>query len=179
MGVDKGLLREIRDDGTTPAWTRIALDKLARVSDGVAVSIRGEQRPSYTRELPEFELIEDTHVAPGPMGALLSVFEAKRQDLLVLAVDMPDINVAILERLTRERGPDHDAVLFRGAHGLEPLCALYGASGLDKLSVAVSEARNHGYSLQQIPDFMNVRELELDGATAACFRNINSAGDMR
>ena len=178
MGVDKGLLREIQDDGTTPSWTRIALDKLARVSDEVAVSIRGEQRAAYARDLPEVELIEDTHRAPGPMGALLSVFASRRRDLLVLATDMPDMHVAVLERLTRERGTDDDAVLFRGARGWEPLCALYGASGLEKLSRAVSAGRLDGYSLQQVPNIMNVRELPLDETSAACFRNLNSAVDM-
>lgn len=47
----------------------------------------------------QFSCIQDYYPEKGPMGGILSALETLNEDLIVLAVDMPEVNHAMLSRL--------------------------------------------------------------------------------
>jgi molybdopterin-guanine dinucleotide biosynthesis protein A len=92
----------------------------------VFLSIRRDQAGTFGREA--FSLLCDTVEGLGPMGGILSAFEAHPGAAwLVLACDLPYVDAATLGHLVRHRNREKVATAFASAHdGLpEPLCAIY------------------------------------------------------
>lgn len=189
MGRDKGLLFGSAGVGTdqpgAPAektWAESALDRLRGLCDSVALSIKADQQAVYARRFPGIDLIVDTVPVPGPMGAILSAYAARRCDLLVLAVDMIAMPPVLLGRLLAARsgapGRLAQGVVFRGEKGIEPLAAFYTAAGLAGLAQAAASGRLAGYSLQQLPGLVDLLELRVAPEEAPYFRNVNRPQDL-
>ncbi len=91
---------------------------------------RGQVNP---HGLPQIEdVVEDI----GPMGGILSAFQAHPvKAWLVLACDLPFLTEATLRDLITRRDPSQWASAYRSAHdGLpEPLCAIYEPAMAGKL----------------------------------------------
>jgi molybdopterin-guanine dinucleotide biosynthesis protein A len=91
----------------------------------VTVSASREQagRPAY-QGLP---LVFDAESVQGPAAGLLAAWDVHPGvALLVLAVDMPLANHALLAYLAAHRAPGRAATAFRGQDGiLEPLCTIF------------------------------------------------------
>lgn len=86
-------------------------------------------RPDQTADMPEgFELLPDSFLGLGPMGALLSAFrQAPGSAWLVLACDLPFVDDAALQHLIANRNPAAPATAYRNPdNGLpEPLIAIW------------------------------------------------------
>ncbi|MCB9496045.1 MAG: NTP transferase domain-containing protein [Fibrobacteria bacterium] len=121
MGTDKAHL-EWRGEGATLRLGRI----LSRVCSRVFLSrAPGQDVPEGWEES---EVIRDLEVASGPLRGILSAFE-KHPDAawLVVAVDQPLVDEALLHRLVEGRGEGVHATCFLDSDGEwpDPTCALY------------------------------------------------------
>lgn len=117
MGWDKALL-EI--DGETLA--RRAERVLRAVCDDVVEVGPGYSTLPATREDPP---------GAGPVAALLAGFDALRMRVvLLLAVDMPFIEISLLRMLARH--PGNDTVVPVADGRLQVTCARYGAEALEQ-----------------------------------------------
>lgn len=130
MGTDKALLRI---SGATLLARQVALcDSLG--ARRVWVSGR---TPAQLEGLDASALPDD---APGrgPLGGIATVLRASRAPhLLVLAVDMPLLDTALLGRLLRLRAPGM-GVVPRGPGGCEPLAAVYPTEFLATADAALA-----------------------------------------
>ena len=122
MGQDKGTLRY---GNTSLPQVVKTWHLLQRVCAAAYVSINADQTAhDVYSDLP---VIVDTRADRGPLGGLLSAFEAEPATAwLVLAVDMPRVSVALLRNLITQRDPTRIATVHCHADGtLEPLCAIW------------------------------------------------------
>ena len=116
---------------------------LSSVLDRVYISVRDDQRDEpVRRELPQ---IVDTFEDAGPAAGILSA-QALYPDVawLVIACDLPRLNVETLQRLLQARDPKREATAFISSHdGLpEPLCALWEPASHAKLLERVQAGRS-------------------------------------
>ena len=121
MGQDKALLRR---DGQSQLARAFAL--LEDVTDRVFVSTRSDQQ--HDTERSRFPRIVDQHDDIGPVAGILSAMrEYPNVDWLVVACDLPNLDLQTLNTLVARRAEDKPFTAFRSSHdGLpEPLCALY------------------------------------------------------
>ena len=128
MGRDKALLSR---DGTSQLAHVAAL--LEKVTDRVFVSTRSELQGETERS--RFAQIVDRYKDIGPIAGILSAMdEYPEVNWLVVACDLPNIDVATLRYLLENRSAEQPFTAFRSSYdGLpEPLCALY-LSGSDAI----------------------------------------------
>ena len=99
---------------------------LGEVTERAFVSAREDQRGDPLRAA--HPLMIDSYESVGPAAGILSAQDAFPDAAwLVLACDLPLLDLATLERLLAERDPAADATAFTSRHdGLpEPLCAIW------------------------------------------------------
>lgn len=126
MGRDKALLAYT---GSETQLERTA-GLLQAVCTRTFVSLRREQRfPIPSGVAPLFDALDDVH---GPLRGILSAMnEFPEADWLVLACDLPKLQIATLEKLIASYRalPEPQLLAYRSHHdGLpEPLCAIYPA----------------------------------------------------
>lgn len=128
MGSDKALL--LRDGRSQLEYVA---DLLGKVTDGVFVSVREEQRHEPERQ--RHAQVVDRFEGIGPVAGILSAMaEHPGADWLVVACDLPNIDEATLTHLLENRSETRPFTAYQSSHdGLpEPLCALYRA-GSDEL----------------------------------------------
>jgi molybdopterin-guanine dinucleotide biosynthesis protein A len=121
MGRDKALLQ--RDGKSQLAYMAGLLQK---VTDRVFVSTRANQQDDPERG--RFEIIIDRYDGIGPVAGILSAMDTHPEvDWLIVACDLPNIDIVTLEFLLDNRSAEKPFSAFRSSHdGLpEPLCALY------------------------------------------------------
>lgn len=103
---------------------------LQKVCDKTFLSIRPEQET----ELPsEMNLILDENEYKGPYNGLLSAYrQHPNVAWLVLACDLPLMDLAAIEQLLALRNPDKIATAFATRENPlpEPLCAIWESEGL-------------------------------------------------
>lgn len=119
MGVDKGDLSYFG-----VSQRRHVAGLLATVCEASHVSCRADQA---ARVEPELNCLPDLAPGLGPLAGVAAAF-AHRPDAawLVVACDMPALDVATLRALSAGRGPEWDAVAFRAPDGgPEPMAALW------------------------------------------------------
>lgn len=141
MGADKAAL--VHPDGRTLA--RRTCDLLDDAGCGaVMLSLRHDQEiPPGFGGTEEPGIVRDPE--GGSAGPLAGMLAAMRQhpdaDWLVLACDLPRLDVETLRLLVSSRRPDETFLSYRSEFdGLpEPLCALYAAGALPILEKAVAD----------------------------------------
>ena len=167
MGQDKAAL--IIDD--KPLW-RHQITTLEAVGAS-EILISGRSDGPYAES--GYRIIEDIDPGFGPLGGIVSAFEAARHSmLLVLAVDLPRMTSAFLRSML----PHAPIVPLRGER-FEPLAAVYSMSALE---VFRQHLARHQLSMQNA-----VRELvergdlaicEVAAEAAALFDNLNTPEDL-
>lgn len=157
MGRDK---RRLAWGGGT--LERSGLEQLRRVVDRVVLSLSPDQEPSPDLPL-HVETVRDRYGEIGPAGGLITASDAVGGVAwLVLAVDMPGVTPAVLERLRQARDPTRAATLF-GTGAVddrsvpEPLCAIWEPAAVGCLRRQVSAGR---YSLRATLGKVPVRFLD-------------------
>ncbi|MCE9600058.1 MAG: molybdenum cofactor guanylyltransferase [Spirochaetia bacterium] len=169
MGQDKGLMIH---EGIT--WCERAAVLLADFCDSVLVSVR-EDQPGYAT-LPGIKLLIDRK-ASGPATALAQIHRLHpKEDLLVLASDMPLIQKQTLQSLleARQDEPNMDVYMYETDGHLQPLCSVYAQTGLALLANAVLRGR---LSFKDILPELGLHRILIPASPE--FFPINSPGDLR
>lgn len=169
MGQDKGLMMH---EGQT--WCERAVGLLSLHCSSVLVSVRADQ-PGYAT-LPGISIIVDKR-AMGPAAALAAIHAIHpREDVFVLACDMPLVTASTLEVLVqaRQSEPDMDAYLYEADGHLQPLCSIYLPEGLALLARAVERGK---LSFKEILPELGLHRIHVPGAPE--FLPINSPADLR
>ena len=165
MGRDKACLM----DGTGQELWRRQLDLLHDLGAAeVLISCRPDQ--SYL-EAAAAQLVFDRWDTAGPLGGILSCFEATATErLLVLAVDLPGMTRQVLEALALPQ--QISGLVFQNGGHLEPLAAVYPramvlsghqrlAAGQLSLQKWIVDSREH------------MQVLELPASWKSAFINVN------
>lgn len=104
-------------------------EHLYQLLTGMGISTKLSCRPDQVPDMPRgFELLPDSFLGLGPMGALLSAFrEAPDSAWLVLACDLPLVDEKALRYLTEQRDPAAAATAYRNPDNQlpEPLIAIW------------------------------------------------------
>lgn len=141
MGTDKAAL--VHPDGRTLA--RRGHDLLAEAGcQTVALSLRHDQElPPGFADLPHVMLVRDPEgLSQGPLGGMLAAMRLRPEaDWLMLACDLPRLDLATLRQLVSSKRPDEPFLSYRSEFDNlpEPLCALYAAAALPILEQAQAE----------------------------------------
>ena len=148
--------------------------RLERVTSRVVVAGRGRQ------DLGPWPSLDDGPGA-GPVAGILGAAAAFPDvDLLVLACDLPQVPVSLLDALVK--APGGDLCWPRWRRGVEPLCALYRPSALKVLAQRVTAGRFALQGLEREPGvevvFLEGETLEAHGDPATLFANLNTPGEL-
>jgi molybdopterin-guanine dinucleotide biosynthesis protein A len=141
MGRDKAAL--VHPDGRTLA--RRGHDLLVGAGcETVALSLRHDQElPPGFADLPHVMLVRDPEgMSQGPLGGMLAAMRLRPEAAwLMLACDLPRLDLATLSHLVTSKRPDEPFLSYSSEFdGLpEPLCALYAAAALPILEQAQAE----------------------------------------
>jgi len=173
MGADKALLEFC---GTR--MVDLVAHKLATLTDRIVVVARRRHQIGTIA----CSVIEDERPFAGPLAALIAGLRATAAETnLVVACDMPFLNVALLERLAELAGDDVDAVVPVTRTGPEPLHAAYRDCALEPLLASVAGGMR---SLRGAIEHMRVRwiseaewrPLDPEGRS---FINVNTPEEFR
>jgi len=153
-----------------PQW-KTAIDLMESLKIATYVSCREDQ----IREFEENKIISDRMNGIGPMAAILSAFMSEPDSAwLVLAADMPDMDVLTLEKLISARKSNRIATAFQDilTHEPEPLAAIYEPGAYRELLLYLS----HGNTCPR--KFLKQAKANLiDLEDLKAFRNINTPAE--
>ena len=125
-------------------------------------------------------VVPDLVSGAGALGGIYSALaHSNNPQTLVVACDLPFLNVAVLERLVRPRLPHVDIVIPRTRDGLQPLCAVYAT----RLAGVIRQRIDRG--LLKIVDLAEVVQIEEVGPEELAtydpgrlmFMNVNTPHD--
>ena len=127
-------------------------------------------------------VIEDEFPGHGPLGGIHAALRTSRQDLnLILAVDMPFVEVRFFEYIAKEAQRSAAVVTVpRAGGGWQPLCAVYRRKFAEIAEPALRAGKNKIDPLfGQVPVRV-VEEPELNEHDFAIemFRNLNTPEDL-
>lgn len=167
MGADKASL--VLDGGTL---LDRAVARLLGVADPVIIA---SGATSVTRA--NCLTVLDSSPGRGPLGGIVAALAASPRPLLAaVAVDMPDFDAALLQRLAT-LCVDCDAVVPMSDRGPEPLHAVYATSSLPALRDALASSDR---ALRTALQRLNVRYADaaaVDAPTGFAY-NLNSPDDI-
>ena len=178
MGADKGL---IEDKGV--AWAQSAFNKVASLGLPVALSVNPEQFTAYSSAFNESKLIID-HNEIQLKGPLLGVMSAHLkyplEDLLVLACDMPFMDMLLLQKLKDQYQLDAsvDAIIYTNNGEPEPLCGVYSAKALADILEKFSSGKLLKYSMKNMIEHINPYFISIEENEKKFFKNINTHADL-
>ena len=172
MGADKAFLEL---GGRTLLERALAL--LSEISPEVRIVGAREKFAAYGH------VIEDEFPGRGPLGGIHAALRASRADLnLILAVDMPLVEVRFLEYLVKEaRCCSATLTVPRAAGGWQPLCAVYRKEFVEIAEKALREERNKIDRLFSQVELRIVEQDELakQGFSPEMFHNLNTPQELR
>ena len=139
---------------------------------------RGQAKPQKRFYLsPETLLVADRFPYFSPLvGIATGLFYSRTEFNFVLACDMPQVKMGVVERLY-ESMEDFDAALPRSSYGLEPLCAVYRKSAL---GVFEARIRRGSLSVRDALEDLRVKVVPWDEETREeplVFMNLNTPAE--
>lgn len=183
LGTDKRRLRVTSGRGLLED----TIDKVAPLADEVLVAI-GNDAPAFADlGRPRVRLVEDEQPGAGPLGGIVAGLAAARSDLvLVVACDLPRLNVALLGALLG-MAEGCDLVVPRRQSGtLEMLLAVYRRTCLPSARARLARRRLRlaGLADELVAAGRVVSFVEEDALRAldpglASFYNLNTPDDLR
>lgn len=172
MQRDKGLLLK---NGQT--WAALAAQKLANFCPEFVFSINKKQLRHYSKLFNIHTFVFDNPIVPfkGPLLGVLSVhLQHPQQDLLVLACDLPDIDLCILEKLLAASTEKNEAVCcIQNSGQIEPLVAIYKATGLARIWHLIQQNQWHKASMLHVLSFLETEYLPVGENEEIYFKNYN------
>ena len=135
MGTDKGLILK---DGQ-PWFLQIG-NLIASLQLPVYFSIRTDQVDAYSMYVNKQSLVVDDSISEGPLRGVLSAFkEVNTGGLLVIACDMPELEISVIESLLNAYAHNHnDFYAYHDGSFYHPFPAVYLRRGVDALPAAKS-----------------------------------------
>jgi molybdopterin-guanine dinucleotide biosynthesis protein A len=178
MGKDKGLVKT-----GDQYWASLAAEKISSLAIPVVISVNRFQLPVYLREFKDNKLIPDdeTLKVRGPLSGILSVHNKnKRDDLLVLACDMPLMESFILQQLQNayKEDPGYQAYVYASDEGLEPLVGIYSHNALRKIIESVKAGKLKKFSMHSVLESLKVFRIEIPQENRQYFQNFNNPKDL-
>ena len=171
MGQDKALLPA---PGPELLWQRQL--RTLRELQPREILWSGPPRPGRPDDI---RIVPDALPSAGPLAGVSACLDVLRSDLLVvLAVDLPQINFALLAMLLSECSTGCGAVVQRGDF-FEPLAAVYPRQARDLAADHLRQGRRAmqgfvGAAIKQ--DLLQV--ITVAGKDDPLFKNLNSPGDL-
>ena len=130
MGKDKSLL----PFGKYKTLTAFQYEKLQTLFKTVYISTK-EEKFDF-----DAKLIKDCYKDSSPLVGLLSIFETLDvEEVFVLSVDAPFVDVETIKHIMKINIEEYDAVVAKSPKGIEPLCGRYKKSILPLLQKQYSE----------------------------------------
>ncbi len=172
MGRDKALL----DVGGRPLWQR----QWGLLAEAGAterfLSVRAEQDWAPA-ELPK---IMDVAPDAGPLAGIIAALERCTTPLLlVLAVDLPGMQAAYLQRLHERCGLERGVVPWRRGGRPEPLCAIYPREVLSEARELLAHGHNAVTGLAATAGSLGlIGTLAIEPDDEPLFVNWNHPGDI-
>jgi molybdopterin-guanine dinucleotide biosynthesis protein A len=172
LGQDKALL--VLD--SQPLLVR-TLDRLAAISDDLIVVANDPGRYAHLQLGVRFVCDE----RPG-VGSLMGIFSglrvARHRYALVVACDMPFLNVSLLRHLL-SLAPGYDVVVPRLGDEVEPLHAVYGQSCLPAIEQVLAQGRRRIIAFFDHVRVRHVLQGEIDSFDPEhlSFVNVNTPQD--
>jgi molybdopterin-guanine dinucleotide biosynthesis protein A len=144
-------------------------DRLKETFDQVLVSANDPEKYAFLG----LEVAPDKTPGQGPLMGIASALEASANEVnLVVASDMPDVDVPYARRLLAE-SDGYDAVVPRGSDGqVEPLLAVYRKSLADKMFEMIRSGERRIRSV-----FEHCRTKYVDLPDAEVIRNLNTVNE--
>jgi molybdopterin-guanine dinucleotide biosynthesis protein A len=175
MGTDKAM---VEIDGV-PLWNR-QIELLASLKP-VEVVVSGPRRPGFPGTLRN---LEDEGPSRGPLTGLATALRSARApDVMVLAIDLPDMSADFLTLLCTRASRGRGVVPFLSEPATrdrfyEPLAAIYP---VECLPLVVRQLAGTDWSMQ---NFVRagisaglLTEFEISAEARGQFRNLNTPGD--
>jgi molybdenum cofactor guanylyltransferase len=178
MGSDKGLL--ILNDRT---WTQKAIDTLNNFKTPIVISINKNQYQDYSTIFPIDTLIpDDTSLQLyGPLCGLLSIhLKYPKEDLLILACDMPLIDAELIKELVKKYRTETavDAFIYINDGEPEPLPGIYKSKGLAYVHYLYSNNQLPRHSMKYMLEQISTSVSRLPDDKKNCFRNFNTHAEL-
>jgi len=178
MGDDKGLLLFKNE-----TWAELAYKKVSALNPKTVVSIDPTQFQNYSPIFLRDDLITDNAglALAGPLLGIASVHcRFPREDLLVLACDMPAMQAVVLENLLRQYNKNcgDEVIAYRFGEQVEPLCSVYAAEGLAKILDSHWKKNLVDQSMMHVLETLQTRYIVPEASWRAFFRNMNSRSDL-
>ena len=125
-------------------------------------------------------VIADDVPGVGPLGGIVTAMRhAHHARLLVLACDMPHVNLQLVERLKQGLSPDRSALVPVCDGHVEPLAAAYHRRCLPLFE---EQVRRNALKLSDALEAAGATFVQIcpgeDGWPVDLFRNINAPGDL-
>ncbi|MEI9896853.1 MAG: molybdenum cofactor guanylyltransferase [Chthoniobacter sp.] len=159
-----------------PLWQRQVATLTALQPREIFVS----GRPAGPYAGSDVEVIPDLHPDCGPLSGLEAACSRMQTPwLCVLAVDLPWMTSAFLERLLKMALADGRGVVAQNGEYFEPLAAVYPRAMLELIGEQLQQT---DHSMQRL--IRRARELDLvvpyalAGAERQLFRNLNTPADL-
>ena len=177
MGEDKARLRYGQK---THTQLENVLDLAFEVCVRVFLSLRPNQPAPVETKIPgqNIAILRDRLENIGPLGGIITALEKHpHQPWMVLAVDLPFLDLETVKHLLKNRDPERPFTAYKSNFdGLpEPLCAIYEPTALPILLDFIERKRMH--CPRKIMIKTNPRLLTLPHARA--LDNINTPDDYR
>ena len=178
MGSDKGLLK-LR----TNTWAKTAVDKITELQLPVILSVNVNQYPDYAAIFPVEQLVKDngTLKLRGPLCGVLSVhLEYPHEDLLILACDMPLMEVEILKELLKyyQQNNSDDAFVYSNDGEPEPLCGIYKAKGLAHIIQLHNINQLPKHSMKYMLEHISPQIIPISEDKKRSFHNFNAHAEL-
>ena len=126
MGEDKALL----PFSFSKTLTEFQLSRLSKLFKKVYISCKDKRKFEFDANFIEDIKTKDVFA---PTTGFISVFkELKEESFFVLSVDAPFVGKEEIEKLINEDTPEFDAIVSKTNRGIEPMCAIYHRSLLEK-----------------------------------------------
>lgn len=176
MGKDKALLQH-----QGYYWAQLACHKLQALELEVVLSVNEQQVVAYNTLLP-YPLLTDNNDIPvhGPLKGILSTHcQYPREDLFVLACDMPCMHTDVLQQLLASFTTHPSPVTLYAIDGRpEPLCGIYTAKSLQQLYQLANQHSLHKHSMQYALSTLNAVPARLPKEWEPYFTNMNQPEDL-
>jgi molybdenum cofactor guanylyltransferase len=178
MGDDKGLLLV-----NNKSWAKATQEKLALMNLPTVLSVGEAQVEKYRLLFPKEQLIVDNSelALAGPLLGVLSVhIRFPKEDLLVLACDLPNMQQTVLEKLQEEhlKNNDSEVFVFKFAEQVEPLCGIYTSKGLAKILALYQTKNLLKHSMMYVLGQLQTTHLIPEENWKPYFKNFNSPADL-
>ncbi|CAM4247591.1 molybdenum cofactor guanylyltransferase [Cytophagaceae bacterium 50C-KIRBA] len=179
MGSDKGLLPTKSGE----IWATSAWNKLNSCGIRSFVGLNSVQASGYSAHIsPENILLDLPEInAAGPIQGILSAhLSYPKEDILVLACDMPDMEISCLKELMefQKINPESLAWVYQNGVQIEPMCAIYSAQGLTKILELVEKNELSKTSLISVLTRLQAAIKPVSEENAKYFLNCNSPEEI-